>query len=163
MSTLARKWLAQMTKMAVWAKMVKMTQKAWFSRISDFWGDFSRSFCIRRTIRAHLGALWLGLLKRGRKPSISINENVSILMFGLHVKKRTKKACFFCYSVTPPHPTAKASWGWLRVGVGMPRLVLLEFRATRNNVMATPRSYCRGCFKMVLLSNTPANRTLVSP
>ena len=60
MSTLARKWLAKMThvtKMAVLAKMAKMTQKAWFSIISDFWGDLSRSFCIRRTIRAHLGAL----------------------------------------------------------------------------------------------------------
>ena len=56
-STLARKWLAKMTKMAVLAKMAKMTQKAWFSIISDFWGDLSRSFCIRRTIWAHLGAL----------------------------------------------------------------------------------------------------------
>ena len=56
-STLVRKWLAKMTKMAVLAKMAKMTQLAWFSRISDFWGDLSRSFCIRRTIRAHLGAM----------------------------------------------------------------------------------------------------------
>ena len=39
------------------AKMAKMTQKAWFYRFSNFWGDLSRSFCIRRTIRAHLGAL----------------------------------------------------------------------------------------------------------
>ena len=57
MPTLARKWLAKMTKMAVLAKMAKMTQKARFSIISDFWCDLSRSFCIRRTIRAHLGAL----------------------------------------------------------------------------------------------------------
>ena len=58
MSTLSRKWLAKMTKMAVWAKMAKMTKKkAWFSRISDFWGDLSRSFCIQNTIRPHLGAL----------------------------------------------------------------------------------------------------------
>ena len=33
---------------------------------------------------------------------------------------------FFRYSVTPPHPTAKPSWGWLRVGVRKPRLVLAE-------------------------------------
>ena len=56
-STLVRKWLAQMTKMAIWGEMAQMTQMAWFSIISDFWGDLSRSFCIRRTIRAHLGAL----------------------------------------------------------------------------------------------------------
>ena len=56
-SILARKWLAKMTKMAVLAILAKMTQKAWFSVISDFWGDLSRSFCIRRTIRAHLSAL----------------------------------------------------------------------------------------------------------
>jgi hypothetical protein len=57
-STLARKWrLAKMTQMAVLAQMAKMTQKAGFSIISDFWGDLSRSFCIRRTSRAHLGAL----------------------------------------------------------------------------------------------------------
>jgi hypothetical protein len=44
--TLARKWLAKMTKMAVlakMAKMAKMTPKAWFSISSDFWGDLSRS------------------------------------------------------------------------------------------------------------------------
>ena len=56
-STLARKWLAKMTKMAVWAKTAKMTPNAWFSIIGDFWGDLGRSFCIRPTIRAHLGAL----------------------------------------------------------------------------------------------------------
>ena len=56
-SILVRKWLAKMTKMPIWGKMAKMTQKAWFSIIRDFWGDLSRSFCIRRTIRAHLGAL----------------------------------------------------------------------------------------------------------
>ena len=49
--------LAKMTKMAVLAILAKMTPKAWFSVISDFWGDLSRSVCIRRTIRAHLGAL----------------------------------------------------------------------------------------------------------
>ena len=46
-SALVRKWLAKMTQMAIWGKMAKMTPKAWFSIISDFWGDFSRSFCIR--------------------------------------------------------------------------------------------------------------------
>ena len=60
-STLVRNWLAKMTKMAVLAKMTKMIQKAWFSITtsitSDFWGDLSRSFYIRRAIRAHLGAL----------------------------------------------------------------------------------------------------------
>ena len=57
-STLARKWLAKITQMAILAKiMAKMPPKAWFSLISDFWGDLSRSFCIRLTTRAHLGAL----------------------------------------------------------------------------------------------------------
>jgi hypothetical protein len=42
-STLARKWLAKTTKTAVLAKMAKMTQKAWFSIIGDFWGDLSRT------------------------------------------------------------------------------------------------------------------------
>ena len=40
-STLSRKWLAKMTQMPVLAKMAKMTQNAWFSIISDFWGDLS--------------------------------------------------------------------------------------------------------------------------
>ena len=34
-----------------------LTQLAWFGGIGDFWGDVRRSFCIRRTIRAHLGAM----------------------------------------------------------------------------------------------------------
>ena len=42
-STLARKWLAKMTQMAVLAKMAKMTPKAWFSIISDFWGDLTNN------------------------------------------------------------------------------------------------------------------------
>ena len=45
----------------------------------------------------------------------------------------------------PPHPTAKPSWGWLRVGVRKPRLVFAEIRATWKKVTATPRSYWRGC------------------
>ena len=69
-SILPRKWVAKMTKMAILAKMAKITQKAWVSIISDLWGDLSRSFCIRRAIRAHLGALQLGFLKHGRKPSV---------------------------------------------------------------------------------------------
>ena len=56
-STLARKWLTKTTEMALLAKMAQMTQRTWFSIISDFWAGLSRSFCIRRTIRAHLGAL----------------------------------------------------------------------------------------------------------
>ena len=43
--------------MAVKAILAKMTQKAWFSVISDLWDDLSRSLGIRRAIRAHLGAL----------------------------------------------------------------------------------------------------------
>ena len=39
----------------------------------------------------------------------------------------------------------QAKPGWLRVVVKKPRLVLAEFRATRNIVTAKPRSYCRGC------------------
>ena len=38
----ARKWLAKMKKKkreAALVKMAKMTPKAWFSIISDFWGD----------------------------------------------------------------------------------------------------------------------------
>ena len=52
---------------------------------------------------------------------------------------------FFGYSVRSPHRTTKPSRGWLRVVVRKPRLVLSEYRATRNKVTATPRSYCRGC------------------
>ena len=59
-------------------------------------------------------------------------------MFLLHVKKSTKRH-FFRYSATPPHPTAKQSRGWLRVGVRKPRLVLLGFRATRNKGTAVRR------------------------
>ena len=47
--------------------------------------------------------------------------------------------------VGPRDPPTKLSRGWLRVVVRKPRLVLLEFRATRNKVTAKPRSYCRGC------------------
>ena len=36
-------------------------------------------------------------------------------------EKNAQKGMFFRYSVTPPHPTAKPSWGWLRVGVRKPR------------------------------------------
>ena len=51
---------------------------------------------------------------------------------------------FFRYSVASSHPTAKPSWGWLRVGVRKPRLVLAEIRATWNKVTATPpRSHVR--------------------
>ena len=43
-------------------------------------------------------------------------------------------------------PPTKPSRGWLRVVVRKPRLVLFEYRATRNKVTATPRSYVRGCY-----------------
>ena len=56
-----------------------------------------------------------------------------------------QKGMFFRYSATPPHPTAKPSWGWLRIGVRKPRLVFGGIRATWNQVTATPRSYWRGC------------------
>ena len=39
---------------------------------------------------------------------------------------------FFGYSVRSPHRTTKPSRGWLRVVVRKPRLVLSEYRATRN-------------------------------
>ena len=78
-----------MTKMAILAKMAKMTPNAWFSIISDFWGDLSRSFFIRWAIRAHLGALQLGLLKHGRKWRL-------FDIVWLHVKKRPKMH-FFSY------------------------------------------------------------------
>ena len=45
----------------------------------------------------------------------------------------------------PRDPPTKPSRGWLRVVVRKPRLVLFEYRATRNKVTAKPRSYCRGC------------------
>ena len=61
---------------------------------------------------------------------------------------------FFRYSVTPPHPTAKPSWGWLRVGVRKPRLVLAEFSATWNKGTATPRPYWRGCKETAVLRFT---------
>ena len=48
--------------------------------------------------------------------------------------------------VGPRDPDTKPSRGRLWVGVRKPRLVLLDFKATRNKVTATPRSYCRGCF-----------------
>ena len=47
--------------------------------------------------------------------------------------------------MTPPHPTAKASWGCLWIGVRKPRLFLAAFMATWNKVTAPPRSYRRGC------------------
>ena len=60
-STLARKWLAKINdkngRFGQNGQNGKMTQKAWFSIIGDLWGDSSRSFCIRRAIRAHVGAL----------------------------------------------------------------------------------------------------------
>ena len=47
--------------------------------------------------------------------------------------------------VGPRDPPTKPSRGWLRVVVRKPRLVLFEYRATRNKVTATPRSYWWGC------------------
>ena len=52
--------------------------------------------------------------------------------------------------VGPRDPSTKPSRGWLRVVIRKPRLVLSEYRATRNKVTATPRSYWRGCKKMYL-------------
>ena len=73
-----------------------------------------------------------------------MNENGVILIFWLDVKK-VQKGMFFGFSVRSPHRTTKPSRGWLRVVVRKPRLVLSEYRATRNKVTATPRSYVRGC------------------
>ena len=78
----------------------------------------------------------------------------------LAARKKTykrQKACFFRYSASPPHPTAKPSWSWLRVGVRKPRLVLTEIRATWNKVTATPRSYWRGCLSIELSSPLNSN------
>ena len=51
----------------------------------------------------------------------------------------------FRFSVTSPHPTAKPSWGWLRVGVRKPRLVLVGIIATCNKVTAKARAGVLGC------------------
>ena len=47
-----------------------------------------------------------------------------LLVFGC-TRKNAQKGMFFRYSATPPHPTAKPSWGWLRIGVRKPRLILV--------------------------------------
>ena len=52
---------------------------------------------------------------------------------------------FFRYSVTPPHPTAKPSWGWLRVVVRKLRLVLFDLDRTGNKVTAKAKACWRGC------------------
>ena len=46
--------------------------------------------------------------------------------------KNAPKYTFFRYSARSPHRATKPSRGWLRVVVRKPRLVLFEFRATRN-------------------------------
>ena len=76
----------------------------------EFWGDFSRLFCIRRAIWAHWGAPSLSLLHHGCKPSILTKRRHFERCFGLHVKKRTK-GMVFCCSVRSPHRTTKPSWG----------------------------------------------------
>ena len=122
-----------------------MTKKAWFSRIGNLLGDLSRSFCIRRALGPLLVPCSSACTRRWPK-TFDINENVTI--FGVFAaRKNAQKGMFFRYSVTSPHPTAKPSWGWLRIGVRKPRLFLAEFMATWNKVTAPPRSYCRGCWK----------------
>ena len=59
--------------------------------------------------------------------------------------------------VGPRDPSTKPSRGWLRVVVRKPRLVLFEYRATRNKVTAKQRSYCRGC------PNTQPRATIFLP
>ena len=77
----------------------------------------------------------------------NVAENLRYQRKGSHFgvlaarEKRFKKTCFRRSGVTSPNSTAKPSWGWLRVGVRKPRLVLAEFSATWNKVTATPRSY----------------------
>ena len=63
--------------------------------------------------------------------TFDINENGVILVFWLHVKKRTKSMFFRC-GVAPPHPTAKPSWGWLRVGGSKPPLKMPELVTSRK-------------------------------
>ena len=65
-------------------------------------------------------------------------------MFWLHVKN-AQKSMFFCHSATSPYPTAKPSWGWLRVGIRKPRLVLVGIRATCDEVTAKARAGVLGC------------------
>ena len=84
--------IKQPQKKAVSAKMAKMTQKAWFSIISDFWGDLSRSFCIRRAM-GQFGCPVARLAQTWPK-TFGINGNGAILIFWLHVKKRTKRHIF---------------------------------------------------------------------
>ena len=56
--------------------------------------------------------------------------------------KNAQKGMFFSLSrdgTARNCATAKESWGWLRVGVGNPRLVLAECMATCHKVTATRR------------------------
>ena len=80
---LPRKWVA------------KMTQEAWFYIMGDFWGNLSRSFCIRRTIRARLFGCPVARLAQTWPKTFGINEkNGVILIFFwlLGKKKRVKNA-----------------------------------------------------------------------
>ena len=44
-------------------------------------------------------------------------------------------------------PSTKPSWGWLRVGVSKPQLILAGAETTANKVTTQTRAYCRGCIQ----------------
>ena len=60
--------------------------------------------------------------------------------------------------VEPRDPDTKPSRGRLWVGLRKPRLVLAEFRATRNKVTATPRSGVLGCWRRRSRLRPPCSR-----
>ena len=59
-------------------------------------------------------------------------------------RKNVQKGMFFRYSMTPPHPTAKPSSGWLRVVVRKLHLVLFELDRTGNKATAKAKAYWGG-------------------
>ena len=52
---------------------------------------------------------------------------------------------FFRCGVAPPHPTAKPSWGWLRVGGSKPPLKMPELVTSRKKAIPGFMAYHRGC------------------
>jgi len=52
---------------------------------------------------------------------------------------------FFRCGVAPPHPTAKPSWGWLRVGGSKPPLKMPELVTSRKKAIPGFMAYRRGC------------------
>ena len=70
---------------------------------------------------------------------------LKLLMFGLHVEKRTtKRHVFFRSSVTSPHRATKPGRGWFRVVVRKPRFVLVAFMATRTTELRRQQCFTGG-------------------